>query len=152
MSRWVAIVAVVALFLSGISIGALGVVLLGHHGGAPEGAPGALMRSPIPPPEVFIDHLSRQLGLDDDQKGKIEVILAESEKRSDEIRREIRPRLEAQIEETHRRISELLTPEQRQKFDEFRRQMHRRSDRFFLGEHAHGPMHGPPPDVPPPPG
>jgi Spy/CpxP family protein refolding chaperone len=158
MSRWVAIVAVVALFLSGISIGALGVVLLGQQRAEPRmGAGGPMMRSPIPPPGVFIDHLSQVLGLDADQKQKIGAILDESEKRSAEIRREIRPRLEAQIEETHRRIGEVLTPAQREKFDELRREMHGHSDRFFLGEGPHGEMHGPPPgalprSAEPPPG
>jgi Spy/CpxP family protein refolding chaperone len=153
MNRWIAIVAVAALFLSGISIGALAVVLLGHHwaesesasGGGPGSGPGMMMRSPMPPPEIFIEHLARQLGLDDDQKAKIQSILAESEERSNEIRREIRPRLEAQIEETHRRIGELLTPDQRRKFEDLRREMHRHSDRFFLGEGPHGPMREPPP-------
>ena len=148
MNRWIASVAVAALFLSGISIGALAVVLLGHHRAESEsatgGAQGMMMRSPMPPPEIFIEHLARQLGLDDDQKAKIKSILAESEERSNEIRREIRPRLEAQIEETHRRIGELLTPDQRQKFEDLRREMHRHSDRFFLGEGPHGPMREPP--------
>ena len=149
MNRWIAIVAVVALFLSGISIGALAVVLLGHRGAEPAGGPGGApemkMRSPMPPPEIFIEHLARQLGLDEDQKAKIESILADSEKRSNEIRREIRPRLEAQIEETHRRIGEVLTADQRQKFEDLRREMHGHSDRFFLGEGPHGPMREPGP-------
>lgn len=149
MNRWVAIAAVAALFLSGISIGALAVILVGHHRAASGMGPGMMMRSPMPPPDVLVDHLDHQLGLTPDQRLKIEAILGESETRSDEIRREIRPRLEAQIEETHRRIVEILTPEQRPKFVELTREMQRHSDRFFLGEHPHGFMHAPPPDGPP---
>src|SRR5882724_9057104 len=131
MNRWVAIAAVAALFVSGISIGGLTVALVFHHGAASGAGQGMMIRTPMPPPEVLIDHLDKQIGLDPDQRRRIEAILDESERRSDEIRREIRPRLEAQILETHRRIADVLTPEQRRKFEELTREMFRRSDHFF---------------------
>lgn len=144
MNRWLAVATVAALFLSGISIGALGVVVL-HH----RGHDGPAFGSPMPPPQVMIEHLEAKLHLTPEQKEKIDAILEESRKRSDEIRRDIRPRLERQIEETHERIAAVLTPEQREKFQELQSEMRRRSDRFFLGEHMHGGPHGP--GGPPPP-
>jgi len=73
---------------------------------------------------------------------------------ADEIRRELRPRLEQHLERTRARFEALLTPEQRAKFERLYRE-DRRAERFFL-ENPPRPAPpapnrpGPPPDEGPP--
>ena len=141
MNRWLAIISVTALLLSGISIGALGFLLYHHHISPGRGF-GPQMPM-MPPPEILLDHLDARLGLSLVQKKQIQAILEESRERSEEIRQEIRPRLEKQIEETHMKIASLLTPEQRATFEALQRERMSHAERFFLGEHPHMEEHAP---------
>jgi Spy/CpxP family protein refolding chaperone len=148
MNRWLAIVSVTALLLSGISIGALGFLLYHHHMSAGHGFDPQMPM--MPPPEAMLDHLDTRLGLSMLQRKQIAAILDESHRRSEEIRREVRSRLEKQIEETHEKIAALLTPEQRATFELLQKEQRSHAERFFLGEHAHMDGHAPPPPPPPP--
>jgi hypothetical protein len=148
MNRWLAIVSVTALLLSGISIGALGFLLYHHHSSAGHGFDPQMPM--MPPPEILLDHLDARLGLSMPQKKQIAAILEESHRRSEEIRQEIRPRLEKQIEETHEKIAAVLTPDQRKTFAILQSEQRSHADRFFLGEHGRMGGHAPPPPPPPP--
>jgi len=148
MNRWLAIISVTALLLSGISIGALGFLLYHHHMSPGHGF-GPQMPM-MPPPEMLLDHLDARLGLNMLQRKQIAAILEESRERSEEIRQEIRPRLEKQIEETHEKIAALLTPEQRATFEALRKEQRNHAERFFLGERGHMGEHAPPPPPPEP--
>ena len=148
MNRWLAIMSVTALLLSGISIGAFGFILYHHHMSPGRGI-GSEMPM-MPPPEALLEHLDARLGLDVLQRKQIAAILDESRRRSDEIRQEIRPRLEKQMEETHRRIVAVLTPEQRVTFESLHRELRSHAERFFTGEHPRIDEHDSPPPSPEP--
>jgi len=138
MSRFVAIAAAVALVVSGVVIGVLGTFLVR---GRPPLRQAQHQPAPPPPEGPFTREMETRLGLSADQRKQIQVILRESRDESDAIRRELRPRLEAQLAATRSRIAALLTPEQRGKFEQLVREDQRRADRFFL--------EGPPPPAGP---
>jgi Spy/CpxP family protein refolding chaperone len=142
MKRSLAIVYVAGLFLLGVLIGALGNQLWHSHRTipGPHGPPGGRMagheagrRPGHGPGPFFLDRLSRQLKLSDEQKQRVAEIIDESHRQAGELRQEMLPRVEAQLEQTRLRILELLTPEQREKFDEFHRHHRRVLERGVLG-------------------
>jgi len=147
MSRFVAIAAALALLVSGIAIGALGALLIIGRPHGPQGPP-------PPPPGPFTREMESQLHLSGAQRTQIEAILGESRQEADAIRRELRPRLEKNLEATQDRIGALLSPEQHAKFDELVRENGRRAQRFFLEGPPPPPGGrggpGPPPDDGPP--
>jgi Spy/CpxP family protein refolding chaperone len=158
MSRAWAIVSVLALFVAGVSIGALGMHLCQErmswrfHGRFGQ------------PPQAFLRYLEKRLDLTEEQEKKIAEIRAESRRDSESLRRELRPRIEKQMEATHEKIFAVLTPEQRQEMEKLMRDEPWAFHHFFLGEGDHRPgghsgflpggPHSPPPDAPPgaPPG
>jgi Spy/CpxP family protein refolding chaperone len=156
MSRWWALVSVFALFLAGISIGALGMHLIqersydGFH------------------PPFFQEHhrpwgryLASRLDLTWEQREKIADIRRESRRESESLRRELRPRIEKQMEATREKILAVLTPSQREQLEKILREDPRALHRFFLGDEERrpggppgaprAPRPGPPPGAPPPP-
>lgn len=149
MSRFAAIVAAVALVLSGIAIGALGtfLVLDRHH--RPRGP---LPPQLPPPPAPFSREMEARLDLTDNQREQIHTILRESRDQAEAIRRELRPRIDKHLEETRAKICALLTPEQRTKFEEMVKNDRKRAERAFI-EGPPLPFAPPPPTGPPgPPG
>jgi Spy/CpxP family protein refolding chaperone len=142
MSRFAAVAAALALLVSGVAIGALGTYLVLERPRGPE-AP------PPPQPGSFTREMESRLVLSDDQKQQIEAVIRQSRREADEIRRDLRPRLEKHLETTRARFLALLTPEQRAKFEEIAREDPHRAERFFL---ENPPRPGPPrPDQPGPP-
>ena len=154
MSRGWAILIVAALFLSGVSVGALGMHLYDQRiAGSFHGPFG------FPPPRAIGRLLESRLELTPEQREKIATIRRESWRESESLRREVHPRLQKQMEATRQKILAVLTPEQREKLEKFVRENPGALHRFFLGEgerrpgqpHGpHGPLQGPPPEGPPP--
>lgn len=149
MKRSIAILSVVGLFVIGILIGSLGTHLYYAH---------RLMRPGGPPGmggELFMDRLFARLDLTPGQRQEIERILDESHVQAESFREEMAPRVRALMEETHERVLAVLTPEQREVFEEMRRNHHQRAREWFLGghrpRHGHGLGPGPPGPPPPPP-
>ncbi len=136
MSRFAAVAAALALLVSGVAIGALGTYLVLERARRPEGPP-------PPPPGSFTQEMESRLKLSEDQKKQIEALIRVSRREAEEIRRELRPRLEKYLETTRERFEALLTPEQRAKFEALYRE-DRRAERFFL--------ENPPRPAPPSPG
>ena len=131
MKRSLALVNVFGVLLLGIVIGAMGMHLFyaqrfpgppGRHG------PGGGMHRP-----AFAERLERQLDLTPEQQSRIEEIVRESRLRGRELHEELLPRVRSQMDETRRRIREVLTLEQQVKFDELDQRHRRRAERFFLG-------------------
>ena len=143
MKRHLALVYVAGLFLLGVLVGALAMQLY-HSVNAPDPRrlPG---RGPAHRPD-FADLLERRLDLTPDQVQRIDVILAESRAEAEAFHEEMLPRVREQMERTRERISEVLTPEQRERFEELHRRHRGRAERFFLGRRPgrRGEM-GPPP-------
>ncbi len=149
MSRGWALLAVAALFLSGVSIGALGMHLYYRHLALE-------FRGPFGPPRTFARMLESRLDLTPEQKEKIAAIRRESWRESESLRQEIHPRLDKQLEATRQKILAVLTPEQRGTLEAFARDNPWALHRFFLGEgdrrseHHPGPPGEPGPAGPPP--
>jgi len=150
MKRSSAWISVVALFLVGALAGSLGTRLylgerIGREGPGDRGG------------RHFVESLARQLDLTDDQLERVEAIVRESRAEVEALHREVLPRAQAHIAKTEERIREVLTPEQREQFEEIRRRHRARAERFFLSRGLDEPLgpppHGahPPPPFPPPP-
>ena len=141
MSRFVAIAAAISLVVCGAVIGGLGTYLVLDRPGRHDG-----FRPPPPPrpPAPFTREMESRLDLSEDQREKIHEILTKSRDEADAIRRELRPRLEAELAATRASIAAVLTAEQKVTFEELVKQDRKRAERFFM----EGPP-GPPDDGPP---
>lgn len=127
MNRGVAILAVCALFLSGVAIGAVGMFLYVHQvvrSGEPRFDSDRVMRR---------GHLVQELDLSDEQHAQVRAILEESWREGAEMRRKMRPEVEALMGRTRAAIEEVLTPEQLAKFEQMRRLDRRPIERLLLG-------------------
>ncbi len=150
MSRATSILVVASLFLSGVAVGALGMHLYYFDKLSGPRGPGHGARMHWRP------FFAERLGLTQEQEQQIETILADSHRRSNDIRRDMRPQIEQLIEETHSKIVEVLTPEQRLEFERMRKFQRRHAERLFLGPGPPGRRGGRPGrfgrrDRPPPP-
>jgi Spy/CpxP family protein refolding chaperone len=116
---------VIALFLVGVAVGALGAHLVSRHG-LRGGQPGFSHRA-------MTDDLYRRLDLDANQRRQVDAIFADSHRETAALWREVRPRVQAVIERTQNRIVPLLNPRQRQEFERYRRE-HSEHMRMF-GHH-----------------
>ncbi|HEX4824064.1 MAG TPA: hypothetical protein VFV19_07105 [Candidatus Polarisedimenticolaceae bacterium] len=103
--------AVVVVFALGTIFGAaLTVILLhlrggmpmpfGHHGG---------VHGPRAEADAMVEHMEHELGLNEAQRARIKEILDDAH-----------DRVHQTLEETHKKIRALLTPEQQEKFDAMR--------------------------------
>lgn len=127
MNRGVAILAVCALFVSGVAIGALGMHLYYAQ---------RLMRPGEPPlmaGRLLSDHLARELDLSAEQQAVIREILEDSHRRGAALRYRMRPEVETLMRRTREAIDEVLTEEQRLKLEEMQRFDRRPIERLFLG-------------------
>jgi Spy/CpxP family protein refolding chaperone len=127
VKRWQALVALAGLFVLGVVSGGLGAHLYYAR---------ALDRPPGPPPFFagFMGaRLERHLDLTPEQGARMRQILDQSRREAEALRRDLAPRMRDVMERSEQRIRELLTAEQRQRFEELRRRHRRRSDRFFDG-------------------
>jgi Spy/CpxP family protein refolding chaperone len=125
--RSTAVVAIVALFLVGVAVGALGYhsFLVGQMR-----RPGGFAAWGT---RLLASDLKRHLDLTPQQEAEIERILAESRAESVALHREMRPRVRAILDRTHARIGAVLTPPQRAEFERFRKRRHGRLLHLFGG-------------------
>jgi len=72
--------------------------------------------------ERFVQQLTRELSLTPAQVAKIDTITRTREQRMNAMWDEVRPRIHAMLEDTRKEIDQVLTPEQRVKLQEVRRQ------------------------------
>jgi len=154
MSRWTAMAAVASLFLVGVLTGALGMFVYDSRkaSGPPPPGPALHERGPRGGPDRghgrrgFGERLFRELDLSEEQRAAIDTIVAESREEGERLRREFGPVLREHMRRTRDRIREVLTAEQRERFDALDRQQRRRSERFLLGrpDAPGGPSPGPP--------
>ena len=132
MNKGLAILVAAALLASGLMIGALGVHLFYAQRIARGGGP------PMPVGPMFEPWLVRRLDLSETQRVEVRTILERSRAEAEELRREVGPRLERMNRQTAAAISEVLTPEQREKMDEQMARWKQRRHRFGPGD---GPQH-----------
>lgn len=87
--------------------------------------------------EQIVKRLSRELGLDSGQQEQVRGIIHETHTAIREMRGQMRPRIEAVLEQGQTRISAVLKPEQREKFA-----------KITAERKAHRLRGGPPPEHP----
>jgi Spy/CpxP family protein refolding chaperone len=119
MRRSSAVAGVVALFLVGVVVGALGIDLLNchrlwHAPGVRHGGHSGGRR--------MAEDLHRRLDLNADQQRQLDAILADTHRETQAIWQEVRPRFTAVIDQGQNRIVSILTPRQRQEFEVYRRE------------------------------
>lgn len=129
-ARWTALGLLLLAFLAGALGGIAADRLLGapatdagdlpRRGGAgrPGAGPGAIF-----PPGV---QLARELGLTPQQRRQIQTILAEERQKADSVMRAVRPLLQARYDSSLQAVREVLTAEQRERFDRLREQRRQR--------------------------
>ena len=105
------IVLLLLVFMAGISVGVVGTRYEIRRS----------IRQAVRQPELVrlrIERdLTRELALDPTQQAKLDEILVNTQQQVATARQERQPRFRAILAETQKRISEILTPEQRQKFE-----------------------------------
>jgi Spy/CpxP family protein refolding chaperone len=154
VKTWQVILATIAIFVAGLVTGGatvLGIVKwVGHHRGMnpPPFAQGGLRAGG--PGMGFGPQLMRnfenQLNLTDEQKQKIMPIVRRTAGELGRDRREVQQRTALAIEKMQDEIAEILTPEQRTKFEDMIARQRARLQQFRQGFQQQ-----PPPGAPPPP-
>ncbi len=168
---WKVILAFLGVFLAGAVCGVAVAPQIWHLWHPRPPSPSERMRiSPGLPNAVrtsMLDRLAKQLELTDEQKQKIEPIAKKLETDTRQMRREGIQKFRATMEKFDADITSLLTPEQREKFEQSRKKQRERIDKFRAEFREHGPGVGPgepmpggpdhpemdhgPGDMPPPP-
>jgi Spy/CpxP family protein refolding chaperone len=112
MKNYKAMAGVVLVFTLGVFCGAVVMHMVQHSrmgvfvGGSSEARE-----------EQLVKRLSRQLDLDSGQLEQIRPIVHETHASILKIRQQSRPQVEVLLDESQRRISAILRPDQREKFD-----------------------------------
>lgn len=113
---------VLALLLCGIVIGAVGdrLLLFRHHQLMPRGAFNASGSR-------IVERLAFDLDLSSAQRAAVGQIVRRHHDRVSALWANVRPQVHSEMDQAHREIDQLLTPQQREKF---RRMPHPRRSRF----------------------
>ena len=101
------------------------------NAGAPNPAGGLLSRE-------FIQVLERQLRLTADQRERVDKIMVEGQERVRELRSRIDPELRRELQQTREQIRAVLTPEQREQFEQMMKRSPRRSERGDMPNQPEG--------------
>lgn len=80
---------------------------------SPADIPDPAPRRPNRPRTRYLDQLTRELDLTDEQRTQVDSLLRKQHERMRELRRETRARSSKIVDETRAAIFEILTPEQR---------------------------------------
>jgi Spy/CpxP family protein refolding chaperone len=121
-----AIAIVVALFLVGVAVGIIGSHLYYWHEMRRPGGLASLHA------HMVAADLHRYLDLTPDQEGKVDAILADTQRETMAIHHEMRPRILAALQRAHARLDAILTPDQRRRFAEYSRGRGSRMHRLLL--------------------
>jgi hypothetical protein len=126
MKRWVALLAVLGLFLVGVLVGVVGTHVFYHHkierGGGLVGFA----------TELFAQNLERRLDLDEGQKRQLEEILADTHREFGVLHQDVGPRAMTILRRMQGRIEEMLTPQQAEEYRRFQEGSMKRFHRFLL--------------------
>jgi Spy/CpxP family protein refolding chaperone len=141
VSAWKVILATLVIFTAGLFTGALGI----RHFAPPEPKPPfkATPDNPFLPwmvREQFVQFLAENINLTPDQKEKVLKIVHESQQRTRILTSLIEPEMREELRATRESIREVLTPEQREKYEEI---LKRRGKQHDMSRQ--GPMRRPSP-------
>jgi Spy/CpxP family protein refolding chaperone len=121
MRRSSAVAGVLALFLVGVVVGALGVNLVNCH--RLWCAPPYIRHGGHPGGRRMAEELHRRLDLNADQQRQLDAILVDTHRETQAIWQQVRPRFGTVIEQGMDRIAGILTtPRQRQEFEVYRKE------------------------------
>lgn len=118
-----AIALLVLVFLLGIAIGAVGHIAVDRRAFASRS------RNRVTGQPHLVNRLTRELNLTADQQEKLTAILMDMQEKFAAVRQQMTPQFEQIRNQGHDQIRQMLTPEQRPKFEEFLRRLeaeHRR--------------------------
>ena len=125
MNSWKVILASLVIFGTGVVTGGL---LVDHTHHARRALEHEAVRTPpeIPMPKPIADRIGKQLiqtlndklQLTQEQKEKIQKIVADGQDRNHAIWTNVAPQMRAVIQDVHQQIREQLTPEQKEQFEE----------------------------------
>jgi Spy/CpxP family protein refolding chaperone len=105
-------------FVLGIAFGAVGITLMNRHVFASRESVQA-----GPPQHRLVTRLTSQLNLTPDQQKQLQDLLTDTQKRYDAIHDQMNPQIVQVRANMRDHIREMLTPEQRPKFEDFLRQV-----------------------------
>jgi Spy/CpxP family protein refolding chaperone len=107
-----AIALIVLVFVLGVALGAVGHTFFDRHvlGARPQTPPRGVAR------------LTKELNLTPDQQKQIGEILADMQHRFDALHQQMSPQFDQIREQGHDQIRQILTPEQRPKFEDLLKQ------------------------------
>ena len=112
-----AVVLVLGVFVLGILLGALATYVVGGRvwAGMENRGPHGRAR--------LLEQLTQDLGLNADQQKQLDAILAETQKKYEELYEPVRAQADQVRQQGRENIRAVLTPEQRTKFEEFLRRI-----------------------------
>jgi len=110
-----AIVWLVMVFVLGVALGVVGTYVVTTR----VFARGQEQHTPAAARAHYIDRLTRELNLTEDQQKQIDAIIASVQARYDAIHQSVVPQFEQARQEGRAQIRQVLTPEQQPKFDDF---------------------------------
>ena len=130
-ARWTALALLLLAFVAGALGGVAADRLLGTPpGDAATGPPprAGSLRPGARPGAIFPAgvQLARELDLSTEQRRRIQVILAQERMKADSVMRAVRPLLQARYDSSLQAVREVLTPEQRERFDQLREERRER--------------------------
>lgn len=86
----------------------------------------------------FIQVLERQLRLTPEQRARVDKIMVDGQERVRELRSRIDPELRKELQQTREQIRAVLTPEQREQFEQMMKRSPRRPERGDLPNQPEG--------------
>ncbi|HEX8999679.1 MAG TPA: hypothetical protein VGB07_07250 [Blastocatellia bacterium] len=104
---------IISAFVLGIIVGASGQYLVLHNS----------LSKPANSNQEILDSLTREVKLTKDQRSQVEQIINESQVKYQDLRTQTRPLYDAVRNETRKRISAILSPEQQTLFDQRNREL-----------------------------
>jgi Spy/CpxP family protein refolding chaperone len=141
MRQRAAVGVVVALFVVGVAVGALGANLVNRHrvhSGGIGGIGGHGTRS-------MESEMVHRLDLNPEQQRQVHVIFTDAHHEILAVLNEVRPRMNGVMDRAHNRIEQILTPEQRVAFERYRLEHQQQHLRMHMPMHpGEGGAHGNP--------
>jgi hypothetical protein len=111
-----ALALIVLVLVLGVALGAVGHSLFDRR---VQGARTQTQLQPRPNPPRGVARLTTELNLAPDQQKQLSTILMDMQQRFDDVRRQVNPQFDQIREQGHDQIRQILTPEQRPKFEDF---------------------------------
>jgi len=121
MKKWRLILGVVLVFVLGVLVGSVGTQVFHRHWSE------RFWKTPDERRAMFLDRLTQELGLTQDQRGKVAVILKEADEKRRALFQQQRGAMRETIDESFARMKQALTPEQQQKLEDLRAKFDRRA-------------------------